>query len=572
MSIMLEIASAAFKWVFTPAAHVWTAAVVLLLWVVVRFYRHLGHYLLKIFRCLILVLLEIMVVSCGILVIGKAAISRVQEVVKTLLSFVELNNDVCYFIAVSGAAFILGVLITFALFSCGSYSCGSGAGKQEKKAKVVEVNTQRSAKLLADSLPRINNTATTSKDETLSLGCSRDLISRMDRFEELMRCVLGKLADVPSIDLIAASFQEVNENSGIENGAFVHSKNTSPLAAPISSIPGGNPLLETDEATAADRRVSTPSTDPISSLNFEESATGNKVSTTQDEVLRKNQSETMTDAMLKEYIGINKEDFFKKVAVMARENREAKRKPNELSEEERQLGQQSLRDLDLKWIKDSFRQVKPSHLQQIGVLTPEESTFSRNSIKEIIRQRRHEAWIISMKKKGVTLFICPSCNTTTTEGHRCFATAWNTKVKRGPLVGSKEVLLTQQGRGAIRLQEQMRLDQEHLEKSYKKLHEKKHLITSQEKQAEALKLHLSSSSSPVPHDTNNQTSCNDFTMAGTDDIQDIQNRCYQHDQQDANPNNVPLGAIIVGEEKNGCRCRNTPEYPFRRCSYLETIQ
>lgn len=61
----------------------------LLLLLVVGFYRRLGHYLLKIGRCFVLVLLVI--VSFGIIIIGKAAVLHGQKAAKILIRFVGLK-------------------------------------------------------------------------------------------------------------------------------------------------------------------------------------------------------------------------------------------------------------------------------------------------------------------------------------------------------------------------------------------------------------------------------------------------------------------------------------------------
>lgn len=488
---------AVISWIQTPSAQNWTALGIVLAWILVRFNRCACDWLLWGLKKILRIVVECCLVGWGLLVVGQLMFTHVQGLLSSIPVVTRPPGNFENLLILVIFAFTSGGFITYFGLCYKTRSNGSGAGKQSKIGKVPSIKNKKDTCVDDVTSTTVYATSHTPIDDITETFISRQLTSRINHLEELMQCMLSKMSDIPSIDLIAASFQDVHENIQSEGGSIRSTLvNSSPIVAPITTaLKEGNPLLESEDeypiskTPGSTHKSTTQEIQKSTPLSSSQELSTNSLSSQQ-----KCPEEIMTESMLKEFIGLPKDDFLKKTAQLSREIRDARRKPNELTVEERELGQRSLRDLDLKWIKESFRQIKPCHYQEIGFLTSEEATFSRNSVKEIIRQRRHENWVTDMKKKGVTLFICPNCNTTTTDGHRCFATAWNTKIRKGPFQGAKEVLVTQQGRGAIKLQEQMRLDQEHLGKSYRKLHEKKHLLTTLENQAQALRQYLSTAS------------------------------------------------------------------------------
>lgn len=491
---ILSLFSTALSFSQKPQAKAWVGVAVIALWGLMRFSQPIRSWLITSLKRAFWLTLEVLIVSWGFVNIISTFWRHTVVVANAFYTTYTVSTNKIDTRVIAILSFVVGVISAFAVVWARSGSSGSGAGNYSPSAKA---KTRKPTDEPTACYTTVNVTANKPIDESIQTFFPNDIVDRISHLEVLLQGVLGKLSDIPSIDLIAASFQDVHDDITSKNivSKSKESCNLPVIASIVSSLPEGNPLL----LEKNDRHPTTEQQDERDSNVFQRE--DKSAPTSESNVARepndscvKPTSETMTEAMLREYIGETKNNFFKKIAQLSREERESKRKPNELTPDEQQLGQVSLRDLDLKWIRDSFRQVKPAHLQDIGTLTPEESKFSRNSVREIIRQRRHENWVAHMKKKGIVLFICPQCNTTTTEGHRCFATAWNTKVKKGPLLSSKEILVTQQGRGAIKLQEQMRVDQEHLGKSYQKLHEKKHLLSAQENQAHALRLKLSSPS------------------------------------------------------------------------------
>lgn len=545
-----------------PTRQASLAFIVVLGWALVRFNHCVRSWIMKTLKTLLLTAAEILIVGWGLWVMGISFWNYLSDTVQ------RVNNKNIFTAEAIGSlipiitSVLVGVLITNVGFWLSSRFSGSGAGKQNLQQHKYTPIDEKETKNLPESTATVNSIPTTPVDNVMYSLFPNEINSRFFRLEDLLKQVLSKFSEVPSIDLIAASFQDVNENI-LSEGGLVRSVMSvqPPLVAPItSSLPDGNPLLE--EPTAIPNRTSRPDLSVQRTHCIQLGNSGleqpHRMVTTQ----LKPSKDLLTAETLNEFVGLNKEDFFKRVSQLAREDRDSKRKPGVLSIEEQELGQRSLRDLDLKWMKEALRQVKPMHLQPIGTLTLEEATFSRNSIKEIIRQRRHENWVENMKQKGVKLFICPNCNSTTTEGHRCFATAWSTKIKKGPFIGAKEMLISQQGRGAIKLQEQMKLDQEHLGKSYQKLHEKKHLLTAQENQAQALRLKQSS----------NQSSHIDANLEDSD----MQNQPFgvlslldsSNENRQAKSLEVPLSATVFNDSNCQCQCRcknpisDTTESPF----------
>lgn len=570
ITIVINMFSLSWQWAPDAAVQGWIAVAVVAGWFLIRFNSTIRRWLISTLRWIIVTILEMLIVGWGVLVIATMVWNKIYCVFMKLnttnfiLNWSQSKNVDRLLFAVSG-----GILVVVG-FCISSHLNGSGAGKQNQNVMREATSSDKKNKQPIDKRPiaTVISTPTTPIDESMQSLFQHDVGCRLVALEKLVNCVLNKLSDFPSIDLLAASIQNVNDNIEAEGG---HTRSVFGLEPPLlaaikSSVHGGNPLLN-DEISVNEGSTQCNKKRGIQ-RNSQIFISGND---TNSKPLTKVYSEKppverITENMLKEFVGINKDEFFKRVSQLSREDRESKRKPGVLNMEEQELGKKSLRDLDIKWMNEAFRLVKPMHMQDIGTLTPEEATFSRNSVREIIRQRRHENWVENMRKKGVTLFICPDCNTTTTEGHRCFATSWNSKIKRGPFNATKEMLFTQQGRGAIKLQEQMRLDQDHLSKSYQKLHEKKHLLTSQENHAQALQMQRSSNKQYQDNMETTDTQALDIEMevesqGGQKGPKASVGNALQ--QQIVGQRREPLGALILGKTDHTHQSKPEPNNFFQ---------
>jgi hypothetical protein len=140
-----------------------------------------------------------------------------------------------------------------------------------------------------------------------------------------------------------------------------------------------------------------------------------------------------------------------------------------LTEDEQQL---TLDELHRKWKVEAqqTRSERPKlnrfDWEGLGTLTEEQKLLPRHEIRKIIKNRKYDRWVASMKAQGIPLHQCDICQELATENHRCLATRWTTEGQRGVRKG---LVITQTGRGAIRLHEKQIIDQTALNKEYEEI-------------------------------------------------------------------------------------------------------
>lgn len=187
----------------------------------------------------------------------------------------------------------------------------------------------------------------------------------------------------------------------------------------------------------------------------------------------------ITEEQLKPFVGLDLKEFAEKAAILAGTKKPPK--PLFLLEEEKEIAGRSLAELARKWKADNGQAIYPSDKQEIGVLTPQEQNMFRRTIQDIIRQRRLQSRLVYMQANGFPdSFICDTCSTVVGPGHLCQGTNWSQRLRGGPVPKSRQVVMTQDGQGAIRLAQRQFIDPKDLETTFKKVEEIKHVANLQQ--------------------------------------------------------------------------------------------
>ena len=172
---------------------------------------------------------------------------------------------------------------------------------------------------------------------------------------------------------------------------------------------------------------------------------------------------------------MSEEEVLEQLLKRRKERKEEARKPIYLTEEEKKM---SLATLDKIWKEEEQRERslwQRKSDNDLGLLTEEEKKLSKAELKFLIRQRKQEAWVKSMKEKNIPLFRCDVCSQITTTNHRCSATSWAMPGTHKLVPITQEVIFQQTGGGDIRLKKIQRPDEGKVNKQYEALAE--HLQT-----------------------------------------------------------------------------------------------
>src|SRR6185437_17038745 len=67
---------------------------------------------------------------------------------------------------------------------------------------------------------------------------------------------------------------------------------------------------------------------------------------------------------------------------------------------------------------------------------------------------------------GKELHLCPTCQELSDENHRCMATVWAAEFNKKGIPITKQLVITQQGQGDVRLKEQRIVNREALDANF----------------------------------------------------------------------------------------------------------
>jgi hypothetical protein len=192
----------------------------------------------------------------------------------------------------------------------------------------------------------------------------------------------------------------------------------------------------------------------------------------------------MTKEDVEKFIGKPQQEVAFEINRRERERREGARLPYYLTESEIELARASLAVLDRQWRMKAGLKIRAIDFIEIGNLTEEQLKLPRHLIRQLIRTRRTENFVERMREEGRETIRCGKCQrlypADTT--HNCFvAGGWSSNILREGVPATKEMVITQTGRGGIQIKQQIGLDAKRLNENYKKLSEYKMVLPNPDK-------------------------------------------------------------------------------------------
>lgn len=100
-------------------------------------------------------------------------------------------------------------------------------------------------------------------------------------------------------------------------------------------------------------------------------------------------------------------------------------------------------------------------------------------MKQIIHNRRAEAMIKAAKQAGKEIAKCEICSRAylLERGHRCFITAWSSKVQSAKLPSTSNIIISQDGNHEIKISRRTMVDSEKIRREYEKLKQYRTMVS-----------------------------------------------------------------------------------------------
>lgn len=172
------------------------------------------------------------------------------------------------------------------------------------------------------------------------------------------------------------------------------------------------------------------------------------------------------------YANMTEKQVRDELVRIERERKAQNRELEYLTVSEKELAKADLAKLNRTWrSKDPEYRLRDYDFRDLGILNDEEADLPRRLIRQIIRNRRLEAMVEQARAEGKEILQCRNCELMFPKGrpHRCFTTSWGrSKVNRG-VPFKEDVVVSQVGRGHIKIGRQNRLDTDKCLKHYENL-------------------------------------------------------------------------------------------------------
>jgi hypothetical protein len=188
--------------------------------------------------------------------------------------------------------------------------------------------------------------------------------------------------------------------------------------------------------------------------------------------------QVVTEDFLRQFAGLPLAEVTQKITELAGQRKPLPR-PANLTAEEKALAQISLSELQRRWKEEDGLALFDVDFEDIGVLKDEEVSFSRRTVKDIIRQRRLKNRLQDMRNRGLQATVCDMCGRIVGPTHQCMGTNWTRPIRGGPAKQQRQVVVSQDGVGSVRLQQRQFVDPTEVEKAYQKVQELKHVANQQ---------------------------------------------------------------------------------------------
>jgi hypothetical protein len=194
------------------------------------------------------------------------------------------------------------------------------------------------------------------------------------------------------------------------------------------------------------------------------------------EELRPKPQVVLTREDLDGFIGKTQQEIVTELHNREKQRRDKDKMPEYLTDVEKKLARTSLASLDRQWRLKAGWKLKPTDYIEIGQLVEEQLELPRNLVLRIIRNRRADDFTERMKVEGREVVRCDKCRRLypVDSVHNCFVAAgWSKPAKRDGVPATREMVITQTGRGGIQIRQQVGVDADKLNDNYKRMAEYK---------------------------------------------------------------------------------------------------
>lgn len=166
------------------------------------------------------------------------------------------------------------------------------------------------------------------------------------------------------------------------------------------------------------------------------------------------------------YAGMTETEALQRMREQDQDRRKKERLPETLTLAEQELARTDFARLAREWKRRSAFPIREYDFRDLGVLNEKQLTLPRRMILQILGRRRREAHIRAAREGGVEILHCDVCESQYVKGrnHQCFVTPWVTTQIRGGLPHKKQLVVTQSGKGALKIGQQYTIDENKLEK------------------------------------------------------------------------------------------------------------
>jgi hypothetical protein len=179
-----------------------------------------------------------------------------------------------------------------------------------------------------------------------------------------------------------------------------------------------------------------------------------------------------TEQDLQQFVGKPLAEIAAKVSIQERDRKLALKTPEFLTEIEKETGKISLSTLDRQWRELAGWKIKPTDYIEIGTLNNEQVNLPRTLVRRIIRDRRAQDFMDRMREEGRETVKCEKCHRLypADGNHNCFiASGWSSTKQRDGLPVTKQMVISQMGKGGIQIRPTVGVNAERLNENFQKL-------------------------------------------------------------------------------------------------------
>ena len=171
------------------------------------------------------------------------------------------------------------------------------------------------------------------------------------------------------------------------------------------------------------------------------------------------------------YENMSEMEVLQKLRKEEWERRKSGKLPEFLNEVERSLAIRDLSRLAREWKRRAGFPLKDADYRNLGTLSRIQAELPRRLVLQILKRRRIDASLQQAREEGREIRQCEVCEAMIVKDtyHQCFLVPWGDEKTRNGVPHKKQIVVSQSGRGALKIGQQFVVDNEKLEKEREKL-------------------------------------------------------------------------------------------------------